>query len=154
MKKSVQFSSLDGSSLTIGIVKARWNSEYTDALSEQCLQALADAGVARERIILITVPGSFELVYGAKRLIETRAPDAVICVGALVKGETAHFDYLAGAVSQGIMRLNAEGSTPVIFGVLTCLNSAQAHERSLGSKSSAYDWGLSAVEMGLLRKTL
>ncbi len=146
------FSKKDGRDLKIGIVVARWNKELTDALLVDCKRALRDCGVAEEHISVQFVPGSFELVYGALAMIDTHAPNAVVVVGALIKGETAHFEYLADAVSKGIMELNLKKNTPVVFGVLTCLNEDQARERAAGGHGLGYGWGMTAVEMGILKK--
>lgn len=142
---------MDGSKLKIGVVVARWNPEYTDPLRAACLQALADSGVKENHIAMLEVPGSYELSYGAAYLIR-QGVDAVVCIGCLIKGETMHFEYIAEAVTQGITKLNIETKTPVIFGVLTCLTADQAAARTKGDNNHGYWWGLSAVEMGLLKK--
>lgn len=152
MEKHVQLPKLNGKNLKIGIVCAQWHAEMIQALKRQCTQALRDSGVKEKNIFTIDVPGSYELVYGAKALIEKYRCDAVIPLGVLIKGETMHFEYIADAVGQGIMRLNLDSGVPVIFGILTCLSKKQAEERSLGDKSHGYNWGLSAVEMALLKK--
>ncbi len=151
MSKGITFDTKNGSGLKIGIVVARWNSEITFALRDGCVQALTDAGVERGDIVIREVPGSYEVVYGAKLLIEQGA-DAVVTIGCLIKGETMHFEYICEAVTQGIMRLNVEKSTPVIFGVLACLSEEQAIARSTGENNHGYGWGQSAVEMALLKK--
>jgi 6,7-dimethyl-8-ribityllumazine synthase len=150
MSKGITFDTKNGSGLKIGIVVARWNSEITLALRDGCVQALTDAGVERGDIVIREVPGSYEVVYGAKLLIEQGA-DAVVTIGCLIKGETMHFEYICEAVTQGIMRLNVETSTPVIFGVLACLSEEQAIARSTGENNHGYGWGQSAVEMALLK---
>jgi 6,7-dimethyl-8-ribityllumazine synthase len=150
MSKGITFDTKNGSGLKIGIVVARWNSEITFALRDGCVQALTDAGVERGDIVIREVPGSYEVVYGAKLLIEQGA-DAVVTIGCLIKGETMHFEYICEAVTQGIMRLNVEKSTPVIFGVLACLSEEQAIARSTGENNHGYGWGQSAVEMALLK---
>ena len=152
MTKGISFSKLDGSKLKIGIVVARWNSEVTFSLLKKCRKALEDSGVPEKNITVLEVPGSYEVVYGAKRLIEKKKADAVVVLGCLIKGETMHFEYICEAVTHGIMRLNAESGVPVIFGVLTCLNEAQARARAGDDKNNhGYFWGLTAVEMGRLR---
>ena len=153
MTKDVTFSKLNGSRLRIGIAVSRWNHEITDALLHDCLRALEAARVKKKNIAAIDVPGSFELPYAALRLIKDDKVDAVVCLGCLIKGETRHFECIAAAVSNGIMQVQLDTGVPVIFGVLTCLNEAQARERSVGKGSHAYAWGLSAVEMGLLRRS-
>ena len=150
--KSVTFGKLNGSALKIGIAVSRWNHEITDALLRDCLRALEDARVKKKNAIVMDVPGSFELPYAVLRLIQDDKVDAVVCLGCLIKGETMHFEYIAQAVSTGIMQVQLDTNVPVVFGVLTCLNEKQAYERSVGEGTHAYKWGLSAVEMGLLRK--
>ena len=146
--KGISFSSnIDGSNKTIGIAVARWNSEVTHALLQSAKQALLDAGVKEDRIIVREVPGSFELPHAAARLAKDPEMDAVIAIGCLIKGETMHFEYIADAVAGGLMRLNIEGDTPVIFGVLTCLTEQQAVDRSSGDNNHGYGWGQSALEM-------
>jgi 6,7-dimethyl-8-ribityllumazine synthase len=146
--KNIKFEKMDGSKLTIGIVKARWNSHITDPLLDRCKQALIDSGVLENNIIIHEVPGSYELTFGVSQMIKKVKPNAVVCLGSLIKGESMHFEYIAEAVTQGITRLNIETDVPVIFGILTCLNEKQAIERSSGKKNHGYEWGLSAVEMG------
>ena len=153
MSKGVSFGKLNGSALKIGLAVSRWNHEITDALLRDCLRALEAARVKKKNIAAIDVPGSFELPYAALRLIEEDEVDAVVCLGCLIKGETRHFEYIAHSVSSGIMQVQLKTGVPVIFGVLTCLNEPQARERSVGKGSHAYAWGLSAVEMGLLRRS-
>ena len=150
MQKGIEFKNLDGSSLKIGIVKSRWNSFITDPLLERCRQALADSGVKPENIIIYDVPGTYEMTHGASKMIKKEKPDAVVCIGCLIKGETMHFEYISEAVTQGITRLNIDTDVPVIFGILACLTEDQAVERSSGSKNHGYEWGLSAIEMALL----
>lgn len=151
MSKGVTFKELNGSQLKIGIVVSRWNSEITDALLAKCKEGLLAAKVKEKHIFIQEVPGSFELPFGASILIKKKKVDAVICLGALIKGETPHDEYIAKAASYGIMKVQLETGVPVIFGVLTCLNEKQALARSVGDHSFAFEWGLSAVEMGLLR---
>ncbi len=143
---------LNGKKLKIGIVRALWHDDMTSALTEQAVEGLRDCGVIEKNILVVDVPGSFEVVYGAAKLIEEKHCDAVIAIGVLLKGDTMHFEYIAEAVSHGLMRLNVETTVPVIFGILTCLNEKQARERSLGKKSHGYNWGLSAVQMGVLKQ--
>ena len=148
--KGVTFSNnLDGSKLKIGVVVSRWNQEITAALLVKCKKGLQAAKVKEKNIFVLEVPGSFELPFGASVLIEKKKVKAVICLGALIKGETPHDEYLARATSYGIMKVQLETGVPVIFGVLTCLNEKQALARSVGSESYASAWGLSAVEMAL-----
>ena len=142
---------MDGKKLKIGIVYSRWNSFITEPLVMNCREALSDSGVIDKNIYELEVPGTYEIPLVAKKLIEVRKVDAVICLGSLIKGETMHFEYIADAVANGIMRLNLDSGVPVIFGILTCLTKKQAVERSSGKLNHGYQWGMTAVEMALLR---
>jgi len=138
--------------LKVGVVVARWNSEYTYSIRDGVIEGLTASGVLVENILVREVPGSYEVVYGAKRMIEDDMVDAVVCVGVLIKGETMHFEYIAEAVTQGIMDLNVQSGVPVIFGILTCLTEEQVRVRSIGEHNHGVAWGKSAVEMGLFGK--
>ncbi|HBU06740.1 MAG TPA: 6,7-dimethyl-8-ribityllumazine synthase [Candidatus Magasanikbacteria bacterium] len=151
MKKGIEFKISDGSKLKIGIARSRWNSFITDPLVENCRKALAECGVLEKNIYELSVPGAYEIPLAAKKLIDNKKVDAVVCLGSLIKGGTMHFEYIAEAVTQGIMRLNLDTGIPVIFGILTCLNEEQAVERSSGKLNSGYEWGMTAVEMALLK---
>ncbi len=151
MSKGIAFENKDGAKLTIGIVSARWNSHITEQLLAGCIQALRDAGVTQKNILTLDVPGSFELVFGARTLIK-KGMDAVVCLGVLIKGETKHFEYISSAVAHGIMQLNLSGQTPVVFGVLTCLTEAQALARATGNNNLGLIWGRSAVAMAIIAK--
>ena len=122
----------DGSGARISIVVSEWNEMITESLYAACYQTLIDSGCNKENIIRKNVPGSFELVLGAKWAIENERPDAVICLGCVIQGETCHFDFICDAVANGIMKLNIDFSLPVIFGVLTPQNMEQALDRAGG----------------------
>jgi len=115
-----------------GIVVSEWNETITNGMYQGALDALLDNGVPDENIITLSVPGSFELVYGAKKMIETKNVDAVIAIGSVIQGETKHFDFVCEAVSQGIKDLNVQTDVPVIFCVLTDNTLQQALDRSGG----------------------
>lgn len=149
MTKSMTIETVSGKGLTIGIVKAQWNTAIIDALHQGAVSALEQSGV--DRIVTIDVPGSFELPYGAKHLIETARVDAVICLGVLIKGETMHFEYISESVAHAIQNVGLTTGVPVIFGVLTCLNEAQAIARSVGDNNHGIGWGKSAVAMARLK---
>ncbi|MBT3817455.1 MAG: 6,7-dimethyl-8-ribityllumazine synthase [Candidatus Magasanikbacteria bacterium] len=151
-KTSVLFEGLEGKGLRIGIVKSRWNSKYTDSIAQGVLQACHDHGVEAEDVVELDVPGAYEVMYGAKHLIDTDQVDAVVCIGVLIKGATMHFEYISEAVSQGIKDLNIITGVPVVFGVLTCLDEKQANVRSFGEHNHGYPWGQTAIEMAMLKK--
>lgn len=115
-----------------GIVVSEWNSNITDGLYKGAVEALAENGVPQDNIITWSVPGSFELIYGCKRMIQTQAVNAIIAIGSVIQGETKHFDFVCEAVSQGIKDLNVQTDVPVIFCVLTDNTMQQAIDRSGG----------------------
>lgn len=122
------------------IVVSKWNDGVTEALYQGALQVLLDQGLRPENILRFDVPGSFELPAGAE-LALSKYPklDGVICLGCLIQGETRHFEFIAQAVSQGVMRVGLDHRKPVIFGVLTTDTQAQADDRAggkLGNKGA------------------
>lgn len=129
----------DGSLMKFGIVVSEWNQEITSALLEGALTRLKKHGVREENILVKTVPGSFELPYGARLLAEEFSPHAVICLGCVIRGETSHFDYICQGVTQGITALNLNQSIPFIFGVLTTENQQQALDRAGGKHGNKGD---------------
>lgn len=117
----------------IGVVTSEWNREITQALRDACLQTLKEHGVKEKHIHCVDVPGSFELPFAAQQMIQLDGMDAVICLGCVIQGETRHFEFISQAVAQGIMRVGLDTNTPVIFGVLTAQNMAQAQDRAGGT---------------------
>ena len=115
----------------IGIVVSEWNSEVTDGLLEGALHTLIECGVSKENIAVYKVPGSFELIYAAKK-VQSSGVDAVITIGCVIQGETKHFDYVCAGVTQGVKDLNIQNDVPVIFCVLTDNNKQQSLDRSGG----------------------
>ncbi|WVW79283.1 6,7-dimethyl-8-ribityllumazine synthase [Kwoniella bestiolae CBS 10118] len=197
----------DGSNFRIAIVHARWNDAIIKALLDGTINKLKEQGVKEENIVVKSVPGSYELPFATKQLIEAgkvqsanAAPsmiassttnllslidntsstqpaepqpkssagssgplttpfDAVISIGCLIKGSTMHFEYICDAVTHGLMRIQLDTGTPVVFGVLTALNDDQALERAgigRGEKGKGHnhgeDWGLAAVELAAQNK--
>lgn len=149
---NITFGDLDGSAVRVGIVTARWNSELTHALRDGVVAGLTECAVQSENIVHIDVAGAFEILAGAKYLIDRGDVDVIVCTGVLINGSTDHYHYIASAVSSGIAELNVSQSVPVLFGVLTCQTEAQAVERSTGEGNHGIAWGKTAVEMALLRK--
>jgi 6,7-dimethyl-8-ribityllumazine synthase len=121
----------DSSNMKIGIVVSKWNNKITDGLYNGAYTTLIQSGVSENNIEKIEVPGSFELIFGAK-LLSRKDVDAIICLGSVIQGETKHFDYVCQAVSNGIKDLNISLNIPVIFGVLTDNTMEQAVNRSGG----------------------
>ncbi len=113
------------------IIVADWNSEITYAMAEGAITTLREHGVTEEHITVVHVPGTVELTYAASRQMDDN--DAVIVIGCVIKGDTPHFDYVCQSVTQGVTLLNSEGTTPVIFSVLTTLDKQQALDRAGGT---------------------
>jgi 6,7-dimethyl-8-ribityllumazine synthase len=129
----------DAREMRFGIVVSEWNGEITFSLLEGALATLRKNGVKPENIRMVYVPGSFELVYAAKKLSKAFRPDAVIGLGCVVRGETPHFDYVCMGVTQGFAALNAEGDIPYIFGLLTTDTMQQATDRAGGRHGNKGD---------------
>jgi 6,7-dimethyl-8-ribityllumazine synthase len=119
-----------GADRTVGVVVSRFNGEISNRLLESALEALAAAGVAEERITVMPVPGAFELPIGAMALAKTRRYSCVIALGCVVRGETAHFEYVAGEAASGLQLAGLETGVPVAFGVLTVDTAEQAEARA------------------------
>jgi len=136
-----------------GIVVSEWNENITTGLYRGAVEALAENGVAQEDIITWSVPGSFELIYGSKRMVQTQNVDAVIAIGSVIQGETKHFDFVCEAVAQGIKDLNVQTDIPVVFCVLTDNNLQQAIDRSGGVHGNkGTEAAIVAIRMADLRK--
>ncbi|MCM4170052.1 6,7-dimethyl-8-ribityllumazine synthase [Arenibacter sp. TNZ] len=136
-----------------GIVVSEWNEVITEGLFEGALTALLDCGAKDENIVRWNVPGSFELTFGAKKMIETGKVDAVIAIGSVIQGETKHFDFVCSATAQGIMDLNVRTEVPVIFCVLTDNNMQQAIDRSGGKHGNkGAEAAIAAIKMVSLGK--
>jgi 6,7-dimethyl-8-ribityllumazine synthase len=121
----------------IAIAAARFNQEIVDELLAGCLRRLEDQGISQERVTIHRVPGAFELPLAARLLAQTKKYSAVICLGAVVRGETPHFDYVAGECARGIADVALSEKLPVIFGVLTTENEQQAWDRCGGKNGHA-----------------
>lgn len=137
--------------LKIGLVVSRFHEQITDRLLEGSLDALKSTGIDDENIVIVKVPGAFELAGAAAKLAGTGQVDAIVCLGAVVRGETAHFEYVSAAAQQGILKVGLDHSLPVTFGVLTTEDVEQAMERSGGDwGNKGFDVALDAVEMANL----
>jgi 6,7-dimethyl-8-ribityllumazine synthase len=133
------------------IVAARFNQAIVDELLSGCARRLAELGVSENRTEIHRVPGAFELPMAAKALAQTRRFAAIICLGAVIRGDTPHFDYVAGECARGIMQVSLSESLPVIFGVLTTNTHQQALDRIGGSHGHAGERAAEAgVEMAAL----
>lgn len=139
-------------SFRFGIVVSEWNPEITKNLQKGAIQTLLDCGALEENIYSWEVPGSFELVFGCKKMIQSHQVDAVIAIGNVIQGETRHFDFVCDGLTQGIVDLNLKYDVPVIFCVLTDITKQQSIDRSggkLGNKG--IECALAAVKMASLK---
>ena len=133
------------------IVVARFNHFITDRLVEGCLDALKRHEVKVEEISIVRVPGAFEIPLVAKKLAKNDDIDAVICLGAVIRGDTPHFDYVCAEVSKGVAQVGLESEKPVIFGVVTTDNIDQAVQRAgVKSGNKGAEAAISAIEMANL----
>jgi 6,7-dimethyl-8-ribityllumazine synthase len=139
----------------LAIAAARFNAHIVDELLEGCLRRLLELKVAESRVRVHHVPGAFELPLAAKMLAQTRQFDAIICLGCVIRGETPHFDYVAGECARGIQRVSLDETIPVTFGVLTTNTEQQAKDRTGGKHGHAGERAAdAAAEMILLRREL
>jgi 6,7-dimethyl-8-ribityllumazine synthase len=146
---------LQGSGLRVAVVVARFNETVTTRLLTGAREALAQHGVRDEDVDVAWVPGAFELPIAAKRLAETRRYDAIVCLGAVIRGETPHFEFVAGEAARGIGQVALDSGLPVAFGVITPNTLAQAMERAGGSiGNKGYDAVVTAIEMANLLRCL
>ena len=146
---------LIGTGLKIGIVIARFNEFITGKLLSGANDALTRHGVDENDIEIMWVPGAFEIPLAAKKMANTKMYDAVITLGAVIRGATPHFDYVASEVAKGVAAVNLQADVPVVFGVLTTDSIEQAIERA-GTKSGnkGYEAGVTAIEMANLLKQI
>jgi 6,7-dimethyl-8-ribityllumazine synthase len=145
----------DATGLRIAIVVSRFNDFITDRLLAGATDALRAAGAPAGAVDTVSVPGAYEVPQAARAAASTGAYDAVVCLGCLIRGETPHFEYIAEAVSHGIMSASAETGVPMSFGVLTTHSAEQALERAVpGSANKGWEAAMAAVEMATLRRAL
>ena len=138
--------------LTFGIVVSEWNGNITEGLYNGASDALIECGANANDIVRFDVPGSYELVFGAKVAARNK-PDAIICLGSVIQGETKHFDFVCNAVSMGIKDLNISLDIPVIFGVLTDNTMEQAENRSGGKYGNkGIEAAITAIKMAVLNR--
>ncbi len=154
MPKTIQ-GDLNAKGFKIGIVASRFNDFITARLIDGAVDGLLRHGAADGDIDVVRVPGAYEIPLVAQRLARSKKYDAVICLGAVIRGATPHFEYVSGEVSKGVAAVSLETGVPVIFGVLTTDTIEQAIERA-GTKSGNKGWdaALSAIEMANLAKQL
>jgi 6,7-dimethyl-8-ribityllumazine synthase len=146
---------LDGRGLRVAIVASRFNETISKRLVEGALHALTQHGVADEDVSLAWVPGAFELPVVARRVASSGEVDAVIALGAVIRGETAHFEYVAGPAATGVANASLETGVPIALGVLTTETTEQAAERAGGKMGNkGYEAGVTAIEMANLMGSL
>ena len=142
---------ISGQGKKFGVIVSRFNDFISDRLLNGALDALARHGTNDENIDIVKVPGSFEIPLMAKKMAQRQKYDAIICLGAVIRGSTPHFEYVSSEVSKGIASVSLESGVPVIFGVITTDTLEQAIERA-GSKSGNKGWSaaVAAMEMAHL----
>jgi len=153
-KAKVRPGAADVAKLRFGIIQSEFNDFVTDRLLAGALEAFGEAGVGKQQLEIVKVPGSFELPIAAKKMAGTRRFDAIVCIGCVLRGETSHYDYVCSETARGIQLVQLDTGVPVGFCVLTCDTREQAMARA-GEKDSnkGYAAGLGAIEMaGLTRK--
>src|SRR6266542_1374614 len=137
-----------GAERRVAVIASRFNEEITRKLADGAMETLVAHGVAFDHIDMIWVPGAWELPLAARAAAGTDRYDAIVAVGAVIRGETAHFDFIAGEASRGIADVGREFEVPIGFGLLTCENDEQAEERSGGAHGNkGSDAALAALEM-------
>jgi 6,7-dimethyl-8-ribityllumazine synthase len=141
--------------LRLGVVVSRFNDFITSNLLTGALDVFSQCGVDEEDLKVLKVPGAFEIPQAAKKLCSTGNYDAIVCLGAVIRGETSHFDYICAEASRGVGQVGLEFNVPVLFGVLTTENFEQAVARSgSGSSNKGRETALAAIEMATLYKKL
>lgn len=140
--------STDATRLRIALVVSKYNDFVTTRLRDGALEALKSAGAADDAIVVVSVPGAFEIPQAARRLAETGRFDAIVCLGCVIRGETPHFDYLCAATTQGITEAAQATGVPMTFGVLTTNSAAEAIARAAkGSANKGWEAAMAAVEL-------
>ena len=154
MPKIIQ-GNLTAKGLKFGIVAARFNDFITSRLLDGAVDALQRHGAADSDIVVLKVPGAYEIPLAAKMLAKSKKFNAIICLGAVIRGATPHFEYVSAEVSKGVASVSMEAGMPVIFGVLTTDTIEQAIERA-GTKSGNKGWdaALAAIEMANVMKQM
>ena len=154
-RSSGEKGTLNAAGLRFGVVVSRFNSFITDRLLAGTLDALGRAGAAEKQIEIVRVPGSFEIPIAAKKLAAAGRCDSIVCIGCVLRGETSHYDYVAGETARGIQLAQLDTGVPMAFCVLTCDTLDQAIDRAgLKGGNKGYESGLAAIEMALLSRKL
>jgi 6,7-dimethyl-8-ribityllumazine synthase len=146
------FDTRDGSGFTFAIVQARFHSDVTDRLKAGSLRALAESSVADDNIKIYLVPGSYDISYGVQAAVKDAKPNALICLGVIIKGETAHDEYIASATFSELLRLEHEYKLPITLGIITVNNREQAEARAKDDDTNVgYQAAKAAIELLHLR---
>jgi 6,7-dimethyl-8-ribityllumazine synthase len=146
---------LNASGLRFGIVVSRFNSFITERLLSACVDALERAGAVSKDVDVVRVPGAFELPLAAKKLAASSRYDALIAMGCILRGETAHYDYVCSETARGLQLAQMDTGVPIMFCVLTCDTLEQAIDRAgLKSGNKGFEAGLAAIEMAQLCRKL
>jgi 6,7-dimethyl-8-ribityllumazine synthase len=147
--------SIDGAGLRFGIVAARFNRSVTAPLLAGALEALAAHGVSDDDVVVVHVPGAFEVPFAAQQLAAAGGYDAIVCLAAVIRGETPHFEYISAEVTRGVGAIVAEHRIPVAFGVLTTDTIEQALARAgEGHGNKGYEAAVTAIEMAQVARLL
>jgi 6,7-dimethyl-8-ribityllumazine synthase len=155
IRKKTLAGNLSASGLHFGIVVSRFNEFITDRLLRSAYDGLLRSGAREKDIDIVRVPGSFEIPSAARTLAETKKYDAIICLGCLIRGDTAHYDVIVNEVTRGIGQSAQETGVPHAFGVLTCENLEQAIDRAgLKMGNKGFEAALAAIEMANLKKAI
>lgn len=146
---------IDGTGLKVGLLVAQFNEAITSRLLDGARDALTKHGVREDAITIVSVPGSLELPQAARRMARTGEWDAIVTLGCVIKGETAHFEYVSGESARGVADVSREFDLPVMFGVLTTYDTNQAMARSGGALGNrGFDCGVAAIKMATLYQQL
>jgi 6,7-dimethyl-8-ribityllumazine synthase len=141
--------------LRLAIIQSKFNKNICERLLAGALSCFRENGLDEKEILIVKVPGAFEIPFAAEKLASQKNYDAILCIGAVIKGETAHFEYISKAVTDGILQIGLKYGIPVIFGVLTAYSEEQAEARA-GEKENNKGWEAAeaALEMANLAKKL
>lgn len=146
--KNNTFKKLNGKNLKIAIVQARFNQKITDALAGGAVKALRRSGILDQDVKIAQVPGSFEIPLACQKLAKSKKFDGIITIGAVIKGETAHFDYISKAATDGIMRVMLDENIPISLGVITTYDLKQAKNRAKNNKDNkGYEAAMALLEI-------
>lgn len=146
--KANNFKKLSGKKLKIAIIQARFNKKITDGLVKGALKALKESGVLEKDTEVFQVPGSFEIPIFCQNIAKGKKFDGIITIGAVIKGSTAHFEYISKAVTDGILRMSLDYNIPITFGVITTYNLAQAQKRAANDKKNkGYEAAMALLEV-------